>query len=238
MTKLSIFILALLSVALTFAGGYKVGDKATDFSLKNIDGSIVSMSDYDNAKGYIVIFTCNHCPYSVRYEDRIIALDAKYRELGFPVIAINPNDPERQPEDSYLLMRERAKKKGFTFPYLIDETQEYAHVYGAARTPHVFVLLRESNSLIVKYIGAIDNNAKSEQLADKKYVEMAVDALLKGNDPKPDYTRALGCTIKWKEENKKRREAENLGSLGKITPWVLTGILTITTSFLLGASVL
>ena len=199
MNKLSIFIIALLSVTLAFADGYKVGDKATDFSLKDVDGTMVSMSDYDNAKGYIVVFTCNQCPYSVRYEDRIIALDAKYKDLGFPVIAINPNDPERQPEDSYLLMQERAKKKGFTFPYLIDETQEYARAYGAARTPHVFVLQKESDDLIVKYIGAIDNNAKSDQLADEKYVEMAVDALLKGSDPEPDYTRALGCTIKWKE---------------------------------------
>ena len=199
MNKLSIFIIALVSVTLAFAGGYKVGDKATDFSLKDVDGSTVSMSDYDNAKGYIVVFTCNQCPYSVRYEDRIIALDAKYKKLGFPVIAINPNDPERQPEDSYLLMQERAKNKGWTFPYLIDETQEYARAYGAARTPHVFILQKEGNDLIVKYIGAIDNNAKSDQLADEKYVGMAVDALLKGNEPEPDYTRALGCTIKWKE---------------------------------------
>jgi peroxiredoxin len=200
MKKISVFIYTvLLSASLAFAGGYEVGDKAADFKLKNVDESMVSLADYNDAKGFIIVFTCNHCPYSVKYEDRILALDAKYKDHGYPVIAINSNDAERQPEDSYPLMKERAKKKAFTFPYLVDENQEYAAAYGAARTPHVYVLQKDNNDLIVKYIGAVDNNAKSEQMADEKYVEMAVDALLKGNDPEPNYTKAVGCTIKWKE---------------------------------------
>lgn len=200
MKTASIFILnILLSMSLAYAGGYDVGDKATDFSLKNVNGKMVSLADFDGAKGFIVIFTCNHCPYSVKYEDRILALDAKYKDSGYPVIAINANDPQRQPEDSFPLMQERAEKKKFTFPYLFDETQEYANAYGAARTPHVFVVQKENKDLIVKYIGAVDNNAKSEQLADEKYVENAVDELLAGNDPEVNYTKAVGCTIKWKE---------------------------------------
>jgi len=200
MKTASIFILSiLLSMSLAYAGGYDVGDKATDFSLKNVNGKMVSLADFDGAKGFIVIFTCNHCPYSVKYEDRILALDAKYKDSGYPVIAINANDPQRQPEDSFPLMQERAEKKKFTFPYLFDETQEYANAYGAARTPHVFVVQKENKDLIVKYIGAVDNNAKSEQLADEKYVENAVDELLAGNDPEVNYTKAVGCTIKWKE---------------------------------------
>lgn len=200
MKQLSIFILGiLLSTSAALAGGYEVGDKATDFNLKNVDNKMVSMADFEEAKGFIVIFTCNHCPYSVKYEDRIIALDEKYKDKGFPVIAINPNDPEKQPEDSFPMMQKRAEEKGFTFPYLFDETQEYATAYGATRTPHVYILSKEKDDLIVKYIGAIDNNVKNADLADDKYVENAIDALLDGKDPEVDFTRAVGCTIKWKE---------------------------------------
>ena len=94
--------------------GYKIGDIATDFKLKNIDDKMVSLADYSEAKGYIIIFTCNTCPVSVAYEDRIIALDKKYKNIGFPVIAINPNDPEVQQGDSFELMKTRAKEKQFT----------------------------------------------------------------------------------------------------------------------------
>ncbi len=190
----------IITSSMAFAGGYEVGDKAGDFTLKNVDGKMVSLTDYPEAKGFIVIFTCNHCPYSKLYEDRIIALDANYRDKGFPVIAINPNDPAVQPEDSYPLMQVRAREKGFTFPYLFDETQDVARAYGATRTPHVFILSMDEGDLIVKYIGAIDNNSKSAAEASEKYVEDALNALLSGNDPAVNYTRAVGCTIKWKAD--------------------------------------
>lgn len=198
-TTLVILAFLLIAGQNLYAEGYEVGDKATDFSLKNVDGSMISLADFDDAKGYIVIFTCNHCPYSVKYEDRIIALNEKYSDKGYPVIAISSNDPLKQPEDSYPLMQERAEEKDFKFPYLFDETQEIATAYGATRTPHVFILEKDGKDLLVKYIGAIDNNVKSADAADKLYVEDAVDALIAGNDPDPDYTRAVGCTIKWKE---------------------------------------
>jgi peroxiredoxin len=194
------FLSMIITSSLAFAGGVEVGDKADGFNLKNVDGKMVSLADYQEAKGFIVIFTCNHCPYSKLYEDRIIALDAIYSDKGFPVIAINPNDPAIQPEDSYPLMQERAKEKGFTFPYLFDETQEVARAYGASRTPHVFILSKEGGDLIVKYIGAIDNNSKNAADASEKYVENALNALLSGNDPEVNYTKAVGCTIKWKAD--------------------------------------
>lgn len=179
--------------------GYKIGDTATDFSLKNIDDQMVSLSDYSDAKGFIVIFTCNHCPYAVAYEDRIIALDKKYKELGYPVIAINPNNPEKQPEDSFDLMKVRAKEKGFTYPYLIDEGQEIYPQYGATKTPHVFLLQKtDDSSNIVRYIGAIDDNHGDATAVNKKYVENAVDALLNGEEIKVKETKAIGCTIKVK----------------------------------------
>ncbi|ASW75283.1 redoxin [Chryseobacterium piperi] len=179
--------------------GYEVGDEATDFKLKNIDGKMVSLSDYTSAKGFIVIFTCNHCPYAKKYEDRIIELDKKYKSLGYPVIAINPNDPNAQPEDGYPQMIERAKQKGFTFPYLVDEGQKIYPQYGATKTPHVFILQKEKGKNIVKYIGAIDNNYDNPNDVSEHYAQDALDALIKGESVKVTKTVAIGCTVKTKK---------------------------------------
>ena len=178
--------------------GYSVGDTATDFHLKNIDGKIVSLADFSSAKGFIVAFTCNHCPFAKLYESRIMALDAKYRALGYPVIAINPNDPTREEEDSYANMVARAKERGYTFPYLVDETQETTRSYGATNTPHLFVLNKENGNLVVRYIGAIDDNAQDASAATKHYVEDAVNSLIAGNAVPVAKTKAIGCSIKWK----------------------------------------
>ncbi len=178
--------------------GYVVGDLARDFKLKDVTGKQVSLSDYKNAKGFIVIFTCNSCPISQMYEDRIITLNEKYESKGYPVIAINPNDPLQQPSDSFDKMKERSKEKEFNFPYLFDETQVIATAYGASRTPHVFLLNKETDGNRVKYIGAIDNNLKDGKMADKKYVEEAVEAVMRGDDVSTTITKAIGCTIKWK----------------------------------------
>ena len=176
--------------------GYEIGDMATDFKLKNVDNKMISMADYKDAKGFIVIFTCNHCPYAVAYEDRIIALDKKYKKLGYPVIAINPNNPEVQPQDSFELMQVRAKEKKFTFPYLFDEGQKIYPQYGATKTPHVYVLQKTKAGNEVKYIGAIDDNHNDEKVVKVKYVEAAVDALLKNQEVPTKTTKAIGCSIK------------------------------------------
>ncbi|MCF8378332.1 MAG: thioredoxin family protein [Bacteroidales bacterium] len=183
---------------MSIAGGYQIGDKATDFKLKNIDGKMVSLADYSNAKGFIVIFTCNHCPYAIAYEDRIIELDKKYKKLGYPVIAINPNDPAVQPQDSYDKMKERAEAKRFPFPYLFDEGQKVYPQYGATRTPHVYVLNKAGNELIVEYIGTIDDNYSDESKVKETYLANALDAIIVGNKPDPDFTKAIGCSIKSK----------------------------------------
>ena len=176
--------------------GYEVGDVAADFSLKNVDGDMVSLSDFDNAKGFLVIFTCNTCPYAKAYEDRIIALDAKYKPKGVPVIAINPNDPSAKPGDSFAKMKERANEKGFTFPYLFDEGQKVYPQYGATRTPHVFLLEKTASGNMVKYIGAIDDNYQDASQVEEAFVENAVDAMLAGNEINPATTKAIGCGIK------------------------------------------
>ncbi len=176
--------------------GYAIGDTATDFALKNVDGNMVSLADYTDAKGYIVIFTCNHCPYSLAYEDRIIEINKRYAPQGYPVIAINPNDPAVQAKDSYELMQERAQEKGFDFPYLFDDGQKIYPQYGATRTPHVFVLQKDGKQNLVRYIGAIDNDYEDAESATEHYVDDAVDALLAGKPVPLTETKAVGCSIK------------------------------------------
>jgi len=192
---ISAFAIDKVSVSKT-DDGYKIGDTATDFELRNIDDAKVSLSQYKDAKGFIVIFTCNHCPYSVAYEDRIIELDKMFKSKGFPVIAINPNNPKAYPDDSFDNMKIRAKEKGFTFPYLFDYGQKIYPQYGATKTPHVYVLEKSGNQNVVRYIGAIDNNYKDAAAANEKYVEDAVNALLKGEKVPVEITKAIGCSIK------------------------------------------
>ncbi len=198
MKKLFSALMLVLSVQV-FAGGYQIGDKVKDFKLKNVDGKMVSMADFPAAQGFIVIFTCNHCPFSMAYENRIIDLNNTYAPLGYPVIAINPNDPAAVPDDSFENMVERSKAKKFTFPYLMDEGQKVYPKFGATRTPHVFILQKVGKDLIVKYIGAIDDNSEDPSAVKVKYVEQAVEALLKALPIPVKETRAVGCTIKVKK---------------------------------------
>ncbi|MDN5351003.1 MAG: hypothetical protein PWQ54_2399 [Bacteroidales bacterium] len=195
----SLIIFSLLFGFTLLAQGYKLGDKAMDFRLLNVDGKMVSMADYPDAKGFIVIFTCNHCPYSVAYEDRKIALSKQFEPLGYPVIAINPNDSTLQPKDSYSQMIVRANEKQFPYPYLLDADQSVFKTYGATRTPHVFIINKEEGELIVRYIGAIDNNYEDADEVTEKYVEAAIASLQKGENPDPAFTKAVGCTIKFKK---------------------------------------
>lgn len=192
------FFALLMGFLMSFTNptGYKVGDKATDFKLKSVDNKMYSMADYKDAKGFIVVFTCNHCPFAVKYEDRIIDLAKKYKSKGYILLAINPNDPAAQSEDSFELMQERAKEKKFSFPYLFDEGQKVYPQYGATKTPHVFLL---DKNLVVKYIGAIDDNVEDASQVKEKYLENAIAALEKGEEPTPNTTKAIGCSIKVKK---------------------------------------
>ena len=179
--------------------GYQIGDKAADFKLKNVDGKMVALSDYQNAKGFIVVFTCNHCPFAKAYEERIMDLDKKYADKGYPVVAISPNDKSIVPEDSFEEMQARAKDKKYSFVYLYDETQGVAKSFGATRTPHIFILNKEKKGLVVKYIGAIDDNTDDPSAVKTKYVENAMDEILNGKAVSQNFTKAVGCTIKWKK---------------------------------------
>lgn len=194
----SIFAMMVITSSILVAQGYKIGDKVADFKLKNVDGKMISLSDFKNSKGVIVIFTCNHCPYAKAYEERIINIHKKYESKGFPVIAINPNNPEVQPEDSYDLMVARAKEKSYPFVYLFDEGQKVFPVFGAAKTPHVFLLNKKGDDMVVEYIGTIDDNYKDASMVKERYLENAVDALLAGKIIALKETKAVGCGIKIK----------------------------------------
>lgn len=196
-TIFSVFALTGVDTGLSkIIVSYQIGDEAEDFRLKDVDGKMVSLADFKEAKGFIVIFTCNTCPVSVANEDRIIALNEKYQGLGYPVVAINPNNPKISEGDSYELMKARAKEKGFNFPYLLDDGQKVYPKYGASKTPHVYVLNKEDNGLRVKYIGSIDDSARNAGAVKTKYVENAVDALIKGSPIEVASTKAIGCSIK------------------------------------------
>lgn len=195
---LILFVLVLSVSAFTIKSsqGYKIGDVATDFKLENIDGTMVSLSDFEDAKGFIITFTCNTCPYAIAYEDRVEALNKKYASKGYPVIAIMPNNTTIKPGDNMEAMQKRAKEKGFTFPYLIDAEQDIYPQYGATKTPHIYVLQKTKKGNIVKYIGAIDDNFQDANAVKTRYVEDAVNALLQGNEIKVKETKAIGCSIK------------------------------------------
>ena len=190
-------VLALMAILLVNAG-LKPGDNAVEFSLKDVDGMKVSLSDYKDQKGVIVVFTCNPCPFAKAYEQRIIALHKSYVDQGFPVVAINPNDVEISPDDTMEKMKARAEEQEYPFPYLKDETQEIYKAYGATKTPHIFLLQNKGGKFKVAYIGAIDDNAMDAGSVTSKYLESAIAALLSGSNPAPASTKAIGCTIKSK----------------------------------------
>ncbi len=176
--------------------GYSIGDEATDFKLKDVNGKMVSLSNYKEAKGFIVIFTCNTCPFAVASEQRMVDLDNEFKPKGYPVIAINPNNPDVQPDDTFELMQQKAKEAGFTFPYLYDESQSVYAKYGATKTPHVYLLQKENDKNIVKYIGAIDDNVRNGSEVKDRFLANAVNELLEGKEISVKETKAIGCSVK------------------------------------------
>jgi peroxiredoxin len=176
----------------------KAGQAAPDFKLKNVDGKEVSFASYPKAKGFIVVFTCNTCPYAVAYEQRIIELDKKFKPQGYPVIAINPNDPEASKADAYDKMQQLAKNKKYPFPYLFDQGQVVTDQYGAKHTPHLFIVSKTSKGNIVEYVGAIDNDPEGTKTEKTKYAEDVIASLKSNQKPAITETKEIGCTVKRK----------------------------------------
>ncbi len=199
MKRLTTLLLVVLGFAANAQTTITPGTKAPDFNLKNVDGKNVSFKSMGPAKGYIVVFTCNTCPYAKAYEQRIIDLNTKYAPLGYPVIAINPNDPAASPSDSYEKMAELAKNKNYTFPYLFDEGQTVTNAYGAKNTPHIFFVKHTNAGNVIAYTGAIDNDTEDSNPDKINYLEQAITAVMDGKEPPVSTTKAIGCTVKRKK---------------------------------------
>jgi peroxiredoxin len=203
--KLSFSIFLL--VAILFSGVnlfaqaplLRPGRKAPVFKLKNVDGRMVSFENYPEAKGFVMVFISNTCPYSKAYEQRIIDLDKKFSPLQFPVIAINSNDPEISTGDSFNKMKERAKLKHYSFPYLCDNKQLVADLYGAKSTPQVFILSKKGDDYTIEYTGAIDNDTQNKNPQKINYTADALNALVNNNKPAITSTKAIGCSISRKK---------------------------------------
>jgi peroxiredoxin len=174
-----------------------IGDSAPAFSLPSTDGRTVSLADVRGRAATIVVFSCNHCPYVVLNEDRLIAVARDYAPKGVAFAAINSNDAEKYPDDSFAEMKTRAAEKKFPFPYLRDESQDAARAYGATHTPHLFVFDKD---LKLAYTGAVDDDSsyKTRKKAEKHYLRDALDDLIAGRAVRVAETHAIGCTIKWK----------------------------------------
>ena len=176
----------------------KAGETAPDFKLKNVDNKEISFESYPKAKGFIVVFTCNTCPYAIAYEQRILDLDKKFKSQGYPVIAINPNDPEASKADTFDKMQDLAKAKKYSFPYLFDQGQVVTDQYGAKHTPHLFVVSKTEKGTVVEYTGAIDNDPEGTKMEKTKYVEDVIASLLSNKKPAITETKEIGCTVKRK----------------------------------------
>ena len=169
--------------------------RAPGFALPGVDGRTYSLADFDKARVLVVVFSCNHCPYVVGSEDRMIAFHDAYAPRGVALVAINANETDNHPTDDFDHMVRRAREKGFRFPYLRDASQEVARAYGALRTPHFYVFDADRR---LRYTGRMDDNPREAAKATTHELADAVDALLAGKEPPVALTNPIGCNVKWR----------------------------------------
>jgi peroxiredoxin len=189
------FLLLILSIAISAKG-----QTINDFQLLSTSGTNFKLSDNANAKGYIVVFTSNNCPFAKLYPERLKALNKKYEPLGIPLVCIRSTDTTVMDEDVYEKMIELTKREQFNFPYLVDGDQEVAAQFHADKTPHAFVIWKENDQWVVKYSGAIDDNGAEEKKVKHRYVAEAVDALLGGKEVAIKKTASVGCAIHYRKK--------------------------------------
>jgi peroxiredoxin len=168
---------------------------APPFALPGVDGRNHSLDDYAEAPVLAIVWSCNHCPYVLAWEERMSAIQREYADRGFRLVAINSNDAERYPTDSFDAMKQHASEQDFPFAYLYDEDQSVARAYGPERTPEVFLFDAERRLV---YHGAIDDS-RDEQTVSERYLRDAIEATLDGREPAKRETPPVGCTVKYRE---------------------------------------
>jgi peroxiredoxin len=171
-----------------------LGAEAPQFDLPGVDGQNHTLDSYADTDVLVLVQSCNHCPYVQAWEGRLSAIASDYADRGVRVVAVNSNDADSHPEDSFDEMQKRSREQGFTFDYLYDEPQAVAQALGAERTPEVFVYDRDRQ---LRYHGAIDDN-RDETGVSQQYLRDALDAVLAGSDPAVAETPPVGCTVKWR----------------------------------------
>lgn len=184
-------------MALTYSEMVPLGKSAPKFSLPGIDGKTYALEQFKGKQALVVMFICRHCPYVVAVQDRLAELAREYQAKGIQFVGINSNDTDQYPEDSPENMQRQATEVGFTFPYLIDETQEVARAYDAVCTPDIFVFDR---NLKLAYRGRIDDNWKDPKKVTKRDLRDALEALLKEQPVSGDQIPSMGCSIKWRAQ--------------------------------------
>lgn len=172
----------------------ELGEKGPDFTLRGVDGKEHSLSDYADHKAVVVIVSCNHCPTVVSNEDRMVQIQADYADKGVQLIAVNGNETDNHPTDDFEHMVQRAKEKGFNFPYLRDDTQEVVEAYGAVRTPEAFLLGPDRT---LQYTGRIDDSPDDPSRVRRHDLREALDEVLAGRPVTVQKTIPVGCTVKW-----------------------------------------
>ena len=168
--------------------------EAPDFRLPGVDGKEYSLASFKQAKILIVVFSCNHCPAAIGSEDRMIQLHKDYEPKGVAMVSINSNEEQNHPDDSFEKMKERARDKGFAFPYVRDESQDAAKAYGALRTPHFYVFDGQRH---LGYTGRMDDDPYDASKASQHDLRNALDAMLAGKQPPIELTNPIGCNVKW-----------------------------------------
>ena len=170
------------------------GMPGMNYKLKDISGNTTTLADVKGNKGTLVIFSCNTCPWVIRWEDRYVSIADKYTPKGIGVIAVNSNAGRFNGDDSLEEMVKHAKKNDYNFPYAQDPRSQLASKFGATKTPHIYLF--DNNDLLV-YRGAIDDNARDARSVDEPYLANAIDQLIAGNPIEKPISKAIGCGIKF-----------------------------------------
>jgi len=180
----------------------RIGQPAPDFDLPGVDGKRYSLATFSGCRGLVVVFSCNHCPYVIGSEDRMIKFALEYAPKGVAMVAVNSNETDNHPEDSFEHMVERSRRRNFPFHYVRDESQDVARAYGALRTPHFFLFGRggenENGPWTLRYTGRMDDNPRTPGAEKTHELVDAVEAMLCACTPPVAVTNPIGCNIKWK----------------------------------------